>query len=89
MNVVKTNDVMVARLSYREVASHNDYAYKNDGYRVMEELTERVPGESYKTSRTVSVDDAMGVRWPPHQDHVRPTRRSWLDASTRRERRGN
>ncbi|WP_435158546.1 hypothetical protein [Haladaptatus sp. DFWS20] len=44
-NVTKPNDVMVARL----------------GYRVMEEIAERVPGVTYKTSRTLCVDDAMGV----------------------------
>ncbi|WP_435158414.1 hypothetical protein [Haladaptatus sp. DFWS20] len=60
-NVAKTNDVMVARLGYREVATHYDCAYKNDGYRVMEEMAERVPGVTYKTSRTLSIDDAMGV----------------------------
>ena len=36
-NVAKTNDVMVARLGYREVATHYGCAYTNDGYRVMEE----------------------------------------------------
>jgi hypothetical protein len=60
-NVAKTNDVMVARLGYREVATHYGCAYKNDGYRVMEEMAERVPGVSYKTSRTLSVGDVMGV----------------------------
>jgi hypothetical protein len=40
---------MVARLGYREVATHYGCAYKNDGYRVMEEMAERVPGVSYKT----------------------------------------
>ncbi|WP_227377894.1 hypothetical protein [Haladaptatus halobius] len=33
-NIAKTNDVMVARLGYREVATHYGCAYKNDGYRV-------------------------------------------------------
>jgi hypothetical protein len=65
-NVAKTNDVMVARLGYREVATHYSCAYTNDGYRVMEEVAERVPGVSYKDSRTSSVDDAMGCRWPPY-----------------------
>ncbi|WP_266081244.1 hypothetical protein [Haladaptatus caseinilyticus] len=60
-NVAKTNDEMVARLGYREVATHYGCAYKNDGYRVMEEMAERVPGVTYKESRTLSVDDAMGV----------------------------
>jgi hypothetical protein len=59
-NVAKTNDVMVVWLSYREVVIHYGCAYKNDGYRVMEEMVERVPGVSYKTSRTLSVD-AMDV----------------------------
>ncbi|SIR97528.1 hypothetical protein SAMN05421858_4896 [Haladaptatus litoreus] len=57
----KTNDVMVARLGYREVATHYGCAYTNDGYRVMEEMADRVPGVTYKTSRTLSVDDAMDV----------------------------
>ena len=52
---------MVARLGYREVATHYGCAYKNDGYRVMEEMAERVPGVTYKESRTLCVDDAMGV----------------------------
>ncbi|SIR96852.1 hypothetical protein SAMN05421858_4835 [Haladaptatus litoreus] len=60
-NVAKTNGVMVARLGYREVATHYSCAYKNDGYRVMEEMAERVPGVSYKESRTQCVDDAMGA----------------------------
>ncbi|WP_435157505.1 hypothetical protein [Haladaptatus sp. DFWS20] len=60
-NVAKTNDVMVAQLGYREVATHYGCAYKSDGYRVMEEMAERVPGVTYKESRTLSVDDAMGV----------------------------
>ncbi|WP_245800221.1 hypothetical protein [Haladaptatus litoreus] len=60
-NVAKTNDVMVARLGYREVATHYGCAYTNDGYRVMEEMTERVPGVSYKESRTLSIDDAMCI----------------------------
>ncbi|WP_227377235.1 hypothetical protein [Haladaptatus halobius] len=59
--VAKTNDVMVARLDYREVATHYGCAYKNDGYRLMEEMGDRVPGVSYKESRTQSVDDAMDV----------------------------
>jgi DNA integrity scanning protein DisA with diadenylate cyclase activity len=59
--VAETNDVMVARLGYREIATHYSCAYKNDGYRVKEEMTERVPDVSYKESRTLSVDDAMGV----------------------------
>ncbi|WP_227379520.1 hypothetical protein [Haladaptatus halobius] len=52
---------MVARLGYREVAIHYSCTDKNDGYRVMEEMAERVPDVCYKTSRTLSVDDAMGV----------------------------
>lgn len=52
---------MVARLGYREVATHYGCAYTNDGYRVMEEMAERVPGVIYKESRTLSIDDTMGV----------------------------
>jgi DNA integrity scanning protein DisA with diadenylate cyclase activity len=59
--VAEANDVMVARLGYREVATHYGCAYKNDGYRVMEEMAERVPGVTYKESRTLCADDAMGV----------------------------
>jgi hypothetical protein len=55
------NDVIVARLGYREVATHYGCAYKNDGYRVMEEMAQRVHGVSNKTSRPLSVDDAMDV----------------------------
>ncbi|MGA9399826.1 hypothetical protein [Haladaptatus sp.] len=46
-NVAKTNDVMVTRLNYREVATHYGCTYTNDGYRVMEEMAERVPGLSH------------------------------------------
>ncbi|WP_227378383.1 hypothetical protein [Haladaptatus halobius] len=53
---------MVAQLGYREVATHYGYAYKNDSYRVMEKITERVSGVSYKMSRTLAVDDAIGFR---------------------------
>ena len=60
-NVAKTNDVMVAQLGYREVATHDGCAYQNDGYRVMEEMVDRVAGVSYRESRTLSVDDVMGV----------------------------
>ncbi|WP_227379732.1 hypothetical protein [Haladaptatus halobius] len=60
-NVAQMNDVMVSQLGYREVAAHYGCTYKNDGYRVMEEMAERVPGVSYKESRTLSVDDALGV----------------------------
>jgi hypothetical protein len=42
---------MVARLGYREVATHYGCAYTNDEYRVMEERAERVPGVTYKESR--------------------------------------
>ncbi|WP_231186361.1 hypothetical protein [Haladaptatus sp. DYF46] len=52
---------MVARLGYREVATHYGCAYTNDGYRVMEEMFEHVPGVTDKESRTLCVDDAMGV----------------------------
>jgi hypothetical protein len=55
-NVPKTNDVMVARLGYREVATHYGCAYENDGYRVMEEMAECVPGVSYKMYWTLSVE---------------------------------
>ena len=33
----------------------------NDGYWVMKEMAKRVPGVNYKESRTLCVDDAMGV----------------------------
>ncbi|ODR81263.1 hypothetical protein BG842_05380 [Haladaptatus sp. W1] len=42
-NIAKTNDVMVARLGYREVATHYGCVYTNDGYRAMEES--RLRGE--------------------------------------------
>ncbi|WP_435158356.1 hypothetical protein [Haladaptatus sp. DFWS20] len=50
-NVANTNDVMVARIGYREVATHYGCAYKNDGNRVMEEMAERIQDVSYKESR--------------------------------------
>lgn len=37
----------VVYLNYREVATHYGCAYKTDGYRVMEEMAERVPGVHY------------------------------------------
>ncbi|WP_433630967.1 hypothetical protein [Halomicrococcus sp. NG-SE-24] len=58
--IAEENDAMIARLDYRTVAAHW-CAYTNDGYRVMEEMAERVPGVTYKESRTVLADDAMGV----------------------------
>ena len=59
--IAAENDAMIARLDYRKVATHYGCAYKNDGYRVMEEMADRVPGVTYKQSRTLSADDAMGV----------------------------
>jgi hypothetical protein len=58
---VAQNQPKVAQLGYREVATHYGCAYKNDGYRVMEEMSERVPGVTYKETRTLSIDDDMGV----------------------------
>lgn len=52
---------MIARLDYRTVATHYGCASTNDGYRVMEELAERVPGVNDTENRTVSADDALGV----------------------------
>jgi chromosome segregation ATPase len=37
----------IVYLNYREVATHYGCAYKTDGYRVMEEMAERVPGVHY------------------------------------------
>ena len=37
----------VVYLNYREVATHYGCAYKTDGYRVMEEMADRVPGVHY------------------------------------------
>ncbi|GKZ14892.1 hypothetical protein HAL_27730 [Haladaptatus sp. T7] len=37
----------VVYLNYREVATHYGCAYNTDGYRVMEEMDERVPGVHY------------------------------------------
>lgn len=34
-------------LNYREVATHYGCAYATDGYRVMEEMADRVPGVAY------------------------------------------
>ncbi|WP_433630976.1 hypothetical protein [Halomicrococcus sp. NG-SE-24] len=59
--IAEENDAMIARLDYRTVAAHYGCAYKNDGYRVMGEMADRVPGVNYKESRTVLADDAMGV----------------------------
>lgn len=59
-NVAKTNDVMVARLGYREIATHYGCAYTNDGYQMKEEIAEWVPGVTDKERRTLSIDDAIG-----------------------------
>mgnify|MGYP006302297843 CR=1 FL=1 len=59
--IAEENDAMIARLDYRTVATHYVCAYKNDGYRVMEEMADRVPGVTYKESRTLSADGALGV----------------------------
>ncbi|WP_433634274.1 hypothetical protein [Halomicrococcus sp. NG-SE-24] len=48
-------------MDYRTVTTHYGCTSTNDGYRVMEELADRVPGVNYKESRTVSADDALGV----------------------------
>ncbi|WP_440009211.1 hypothetical protein [Halomicrococcus sp. SG-WS-1] len=52
---------MIARMDYRTVATHDGCASTNDGDRVTEELADRVPGVNDTESRTLSVDDALGV----------------------------
>jgi hypothetical protein len=42
--------MIVTRLGYREVTTHYGCAYTNDGYRVMEEMAERVPNVTDKES---------------------------------------
>ncbi|ODR79842.1 hypothetical protein BG842_03315 [Haladaptatus sp. W1] len=43
-------------LNYREVATHYGCAYKTDGYRVMEEMAERVPGVAYVDGHLANPD---------------------------------
>ncbi|SIR65214.1 hypothetical protein SAMN05421858_3134 [Haladaptatus litoreus] len=59
---------MVTRLGYREVATHYGCAYTNDGYRVMEEMAERVPGQ--ERSPTTLLFSSYRSQVPPN----RPTR---------------
>ncbi|MFC6764645.1 hypothetical protein [Natrinema soli] len=59
-NLAAEHETMVARMGYRKVATRYGCAYKNDGYRVMEEMAERVPGVTYKESRTLG-PETMGV----------------------------
>ncbi|SIR97755.1 hypothetical protein SAMN05421858_4916 [Haladaptatus litoreus] len=54
------NETMIVRMNYRKVATHYGCAYKNDGYRVMEEMAERVPGVTYKESKNLG-PETMGV----------------------------
>ena len=43
-------------LNYREVATHYGCAYKTDGYRVMEEMAEHVPGVEYVDGHLANPD---------------------------------
>ncbi|WP_233274721.1 hypothetical protein [Haladaptatus cibarius] len=46
----------VVYLNYREVATHYGCAYNTDGYRVMEEMDERVPGVHYVDGHLANPD---------------------------------
>ena len=52
----------------------------------MEEMAERVPGVTYKTSRTLSVDDAMGAGGHHIEISFANPDLAGGDASTRSER---
>jgi len=73
----------IVHLDYREVATHYGCAYKNDGYRVMEEMEERVPGVEYVEARkanpevdptTTVAGKSIRVEW----EH--PELRAWVRA---------
>ena len=72
-----------AYLNYREVASHYGCAYKNDGYRVMEEMAEQVPGVFYVDGRDNPID--TGVTQKIEEKAIRvewehPDLRGWVRA---------
>lgn len=72
----------VVFLNYREVATHYGCAYKTDGYRVMEEMADRVPGVQFVDSHRMSEIDATAVR---EQKSIRvewqhPDLRGWVRA---------
>ena len=73
----------VVYLNYREVATHYGCAYKTDGYRVMEEMAERVPGVRYSDGRDLPID--TGVTQKVEQKALRvewqhPDLRGWVRA---------
>lgn len=73
----------VVYLDYREVATHYGCAYKTDGYRVMEEMAERVPGVHYSDGRDLPID--TGVTHKIGQKGLRvewqhPDLRGWVRA---------
>lgn len=70
-------------LNYREVATHYGCAYKTDGYRVMEEMADRVPGVHYVDGHLANPDidpttkveeKAIRVEWQ------HPDLRGWVRA---------
>lgn len=70
-------------LNYREVANKYGCAYKNDGYRVMEEMDERVPGVEYVDGRDLPID--TGVTHKIEEKTLRvewqhPDLRGWVRA---------
>ncbi|WP_458190624.1 hypothetical protein [Haladaptatus sp. NG-WS-4] len=69
-NVAKTDDVLVARLGFREVSTHYGCAYKNDGYRVMEEMAERVPGVAYVDGHLANPDIDFTTKIDEKSIHV-------------------
>jgi chromosome segregation ATPase len=70
-------------LNYREVATRYGCAYKTDGYRVMEEMADRVPGVHYSDGRDLPID--TGVTHKIEQIALRvewqhPDLRGWVRA---------
>lgn len=75
-------------LNYREVATQYGCAYKTDGYRVMEEMAERVPGVHYSDGRDLPID--TGVTHKVEQKALRvewrhPELRGWIRAHRTQE----
>ena len=73
----------IVYLNYREVATHYGCAYNTDGYRVMAEMEERIPGVEYVDGHpanpeidvTTKIDEkSIRVEW----NH--PDLRGWVRA---------
>ncbi|WP_266081645.1 hypothetical protein [Haladaptatus caseinilyticus] len=79
----RETNTQIVYLNYREVATHYGCAYMTDGYRVMEEMSDRVPGVQYVDGHLANSDvDATtkveGKRIRVEWNH--PDLRGWVRA---------